>query len=129
MWLNITENLTVGMATVCTNFLCAFHEVEAVLNCGMGVSVCSQSGFLCRSVFCDFGEKFTVFDTNGEPLRTCIVSHISKAEQGVVTVHDDQRHDLEDGEYVTFEEVEVRTSVVCVCMHVFICLSVCVCVH
>ena len=89
--------------------------------------MCSQSCFLCRSVFCDFGEKFTVFDTNGEPLRTCIVSHISKAEQGVVTVHDDQRHDLEDGEYVTFEEVEVCANVVCVCMHVFIFLSVCLC--
>lgn len=48
-----------------------------------------------------------MFDTNGEPLRSCIVSHISQAEQGVVTVHDEQRHDLEDGEYVTFEEVEV----------------------
>ena len=61
----------------------------------------------CRSVFCDFGENFTVFDTNGEPLRACIVSHISQAEQGVVTVHDEQRHDLEDGELVTFEELEV----------------------
>ena len=35
------------------------------------------------------------------------MSHISQAEQGVVTVHDEQRHDLEDGELVTFEELEV----------------------
>lgn len=69
---------------------------------------------LCRSVFCDFGENFTVFDTNGEPVRDCIVSHITQAEQGVVTVHDEQRHDLEDGEYVTFEEIEVGAWEVCV---------------
>ena len=69
---------------------------------------------MLRSIFCDFGEKFTVFDTNGEPLRACIVSHISQAEQGVVTVHDEQRHDLEDGECVTFEEVEVCARVGCV---------------
>ena len=61
-----------------------------------------------------------MFDTNGEPLRSCIVSHISQAEQGVVTVHDEQRHDLEDGEYVTFEEVEV-----CVCVELS-CVYACV---
>jgi ubiquitin-activating enzyme E1 len=61
-------------------------------------------------VFCDFGEKFTVYDTNGEPLRECIVSFVSQEEEGVVTVHDDQRHDLEDGDLVTFAEIEGMTE-------------------
>lgn len=77
--------------------------------CNIKLIVADTRG-LFGSIFCDFGEKFTVFDTNGEPLRACIVSHISQAEQGVVTVHDEQRHDLEDGECVTFEEVEGMTE-------------------
>lgn len=89
----------------------------------------SPSSCVRRCIFCDFGEKFTVFDTNGEPLRACIVSHISQAEQGVVTVHDEQRHDLEDGECVTFEEVEVCARVECVYMYIGISEYVCVCVN
>jgi ubiquitin-activating enzyme E1 len=65
---------------------------------------------ICSFVFCDFGEKFTVYDTNGEPLRECIVSFVSQEEEGVVTVHDDQRHDLEDGDLVTFAEIEGMTE-------------------
>ena len=71
----------------------------------------------CRYVFCDFGDKFTVYDTNGEPPRTCIISHITQAEEGVVTVHDEQRHDLEDGDVVTFAEIEVRTAFLYVHLH------------
>ena len=58
-------------------------------------------------MFCDFGKNFKVFDNNGEPPIECILSAISKGEEGIVTVHDDQRHDLEDGDHVTFAEIEV----------------------
>ena len=82
---------------------------------------------ICSFVFCDFGEKFTVYDTNGEPLRECIVSFVSQEEEGVVTVHDDQRHDLEDGDLVTFAEIEVCIICVCVCVCMCVCVCVCAC--
>ncbi|KAG0150261.1 hypothetical protein CROQUDRAFT_130822 [Cronartium quercuum f. sp. fusiforme G11] len=61
---------------------------------------------LFGTVFCDFGPAFPVIDTNGEqPVSGMIVS-IEKSSDGLVTTLDDTRHGLEDGDYVTFTEVE-----------------------
>ncbi|GIX71485.1 ubiquitin-like modifier-activating enzyme 1 [Caerostris extrusa] len=61
---------------------------------------------LFGQVFCDFGENFTVHDVKGEqPLSTMIAS-ISKDEKGVVTCLEETRHGFEDGDYVTFSEVQ-----------------------
>ncbi|CAL7947644.1 unnamed protein product [Xylocopa violacea] len=65
---------------------------------------------LFSQVFCDFGEKFTVVDTNGEPPATAMVASISKDTEGVVTCLDDTRHGMEDGDYVTFSEVQGMTE-------------------
>ncbi|KAG5439559.1 hypothetical protein PCANB_002135 [Pneumocystis canis] len=59
-------------------------------------------------IFCDFGKDFDVFDTNGETPLTGIISSIS--QDGIVTILDETRHGLEDGDYVTFKEVEGMTA-------------------
>ncbi|TFK68587.1 ubiquitin-activating enzyme E1 [Pluteus cervinus] len=61
---------------------------------------------LFGSVFNDFGPKFTCHDPTGEtPLAGMIVS-VAKDSEGLVTCLDETRHGLEDGDYVTFTEVQ-----------------------
>ena len=57
-------------------------------------------------MFCDFGESFTVVDTTGEPPVSSMVASISRDTEGVVTCLDDSRHGMEDGDYVTFSEIQ-----------------------
>ncbi|KAF7860388.1 hypothetical protein EAF04_008514 [Stromatinia cepivora] len=59
---------------------------------------------LFGSIFCDFGEKFTVLDPTGEAPVSGIVAGID--EEGLVSALDETRHGLEDGDYVTFTELE-----------------------
>ncbi|KAK7398140.1 E1 ubiquitin-activating protein [Neonectria punicea] len=59
---------------------------------------------LFGSLFCDFGEKFTVMDPTGETPLSGIIAGID--EEGLVSALDETRHGLEDGDYVTFTEVE-----------------------
>ncbi|XP_025206612.1 ubiquitin-like modifier-activating enzyme 1 [Melanaphis sacchari] len=62
-------------------------------------------------VFCDFGEDFTVIDTTGENPISVMVAGVTKEEQGVVTCLDESRHGFEDGDYVTFQEVQGMTEI------------------
>ncbi|KAI9844203.1 MAG: E1 ubiquitin-activating protein [Thelocarpon superellum] len=55
-------------------------------------------------IFTDFGKKFTVVDSTGEDPVTGIVADIDA--EGLVAALDETRHGLEDGDYVTFSEVE-----------------------
>ncbi|KAH6659041.1 hypothetical protein BKA67DRAFT_4471 [Truncatella angustata] len=66
--------------------------------------VCADTFGLFASIFCDFGEKFTVLDSTGENPLNGIVAGID--EEGVVSALDETRHGLEDGDYITFTEVE-----------------------
>lgn len=63
---------------------------------------------LFGEIFCDFGEGFKIFDTNGEQVQSIMVSAITKNEkgEGVVACMDETRHNFESGEYVTFSEVK-----------------------
>jgi len=65
---------------------------------------------LFAQIFCDFGEAFTVVDTTGEPCASAMVASITKDTDGLVTCVDDTRHGLEDGDYVTFSEVQGMTE-------------------
>lgn len=65
---------------------------------------------LFAQVFCDFGDNFTVVDTNGEPCASAMIASITKDTEGLVTCVDDTRHGLEDGDYVTFSEVQGMTE-------------------
>ena len=55
--------------------------------------------------FVDFGDNFKCFDVNGEETKPCLVSNITKDENGVVFLHEDKRHPYCDGDYITFKEV------------------------
>ncbi|CAO3643037.1 unnamed protein product [Cunninghamella blakesleeana] len=61
-------------------------------------------------IFNDFGKQFEIIDATGEePLRG-MVAAISKENEGVVTCLDETRHGLEDGNYVTFTEIQGMTE-------------------
>ncbi|KAI1855832.1 hypothetical protein JX265_012095 [Neoarthrinium moseri] len=66
--------------------------------------VCADTFGLFGSIFCDFGDKFTCLDPTGENPLNGIVADID--EEGLVSALDETRHGLEDGDYVTFTEVE-----------------------
>ncbi|KAM0463199.1 hypothetical protein ACHAPV_003326 [Trichoderma viride] len=59
---------------------------------------------LFGSIFCDFGDKFTIMDPTGEAPVSGIIAGID--EEGMVSALDETRHGLEDGDFVTFSEVE-----------------------
>merc|ERR550532_3469931 len=65
---------------------------------------------LFAQVFTDFGTKFKVFDTNGEQPISTMVASVTQEEEGVVAALDEVRHGLEDGDYVTFSEIEGMTE-------------------
>ncbi|KAJ3344927.1 hypothetical protein HDU83_004605 [Entophlyctis luteolus] len=61
---------------------------------------------LFGAVFNDFGNEFVVLDQTGEDPVHGMIAGISAEEKGLVTCMEDHRHGLEDGDYVTFREVE-----------------------
>jgi ubiquitin-activating enzyme E1 len=66
--------------------------------------VCADTFGLFASIFCDFGDKFTCLDPTGENPVNGIVAGID--EEGLVSALDETRHGLDDGDFVTFTEVE-----------------------
>ncbi|KAI0132761.1 putative ubiquitin-protein ligase [Xylariales sp. AK1849] len=66
--------------------------------------VCADTFGLFGSIFCDFGDKFTCLDATGENPVNGIVAGID--EEGLVSALDETRHGLDDGDYVSFSEVE-----------------------
>lgn len=74
---------------------------------------CESRG-LFGSVFCDFGSEFVVKDINGEVALHGMVSSITpddKKDSYTVTCLDEHRHGLEDGDCVTFHEVQGMQNV------------------
>ncbi|XP_047125803.1 ubiquitin-like modifier-activating enzyme 1 isoform X1 [Hydra vulgaris] len=61
-------------------------------------------------LFCDFGNNFIVTDNNGEQVISNMIASITKDSEGVVTCLEETRHGFEDGDYVTFTEVEGMTE-------------------
>ncbi|KAI9690628.1 MAG: SPS-sensor component ptr3 [Bogoriella megaspora] len=59
---------------------------------------------LFGTVFADFGKNFTCGDPNGENPVSGIVAGIDT--DGLVSALDETRHGLEDGDFVTFSEIE-----------------------
>lgn len=59
---------------------------------------------LFGSIFCDFGKNFTILDSTGENPVSGIVAGID--EEGLVSALDETRHGLEDGDHVTFTELQ-----------------------
>jgi len=63
---------------------------------------------LSSQVFCDFGPKFVVVDTNGEQPLSVMVSGITVNDEGegIVACLDEHRHGFENGDFVKFQEVQ-----------------------
>lgn len=61
---------------------------------------------LFGTVFNDFGSHFVCKDTTGEQPHHGMVVSVTKDKEGLVTTLDETRHGLEDGDYVTFAEVQ-----------------------
>ncbi|MPC17570.1 Ubiquitin-like modifier-activating enzyme 1 [Portunus trituberculatus] len=80
---------------------CHAHDIALIIG--------STNG-LFGQIFCDFGENFEVVDTNGESPVSAMVAGITKEENSVVTCLDESRHGLEDGDHVTFSEVQGMTE-------------------
>ena len=59
---------------------------------------------LFGTIFADFGKNFTVGDPTGENPLSGIVAGID--QDGLVSALDETRHGLEDGDFVTFTELE-----------------------
>ncbi|XP_039269540.2 ubiquitin-like modifier-activating enzyme 6 [Styela clava] len=58
------------------------------------------------SLFCNFGKNFEILDSRGETLKEMFVGDITRNSEGTVTCLEDQLHGLEDGDSVSFSEVE-----------------------
>ena len=76
---------------------------------GIAVIVASTAG-LFGQIFCDFGNEFTCIDTTGEQPLSVMVAFVSNDQEAVVSCLDETRHGFEEGDYVTFSEVQGMTE-------------------
>ncbi|XP_072037790.1 LOW QUALITY PROTEIN: ubiquitin-like modifier-activating enzyme 6 [Amphiura filiformis] len=60
--------------------------------------------------FCDFGDEFTIMDPNGEEPKESFIATITKENPGVVTSLDNRMHGFQDGDSVSFKEVQGMTA-------------------
>lgn len=70
--------------------------------------VISDTYGLFGTIFTDFGKNFTVGDPTGENVNSGIIAGIDS--EGLVSALDETRHGLEDGDWVTFTEIEGMTG-------------------
>ncbi|XBW35881.1 hypothetical protein QEN19_001455 [Hanseniaspora menglaensis] len=66
--------------------------------------ISTETNGLFANVFVDFGDNFQVIDTNGEELKSGMISDIEN--NGTITTLNGTRHNLDDGSFVKFSEVE-----------------------
>lgn len=72
--------------------------------------IAAETRGLFGSVFNDFGSRFTCVDPTGEQPLTGMIVSVEKDTEGLVTCLDETRHGLEDGDFVTFTEVQGMTE-------------------
>lgn len=72
--------------------------------------ISAETRGLFASAFNDFGSKFTCVDPTGEQPLTGMIVSVEKDQEGLVTCLDETRHGLEDGDFVTFTEVQGMTE-------------------
>lgn len=73
--------------------------------------IVAESRGLAGMIFCDFGEEFVVNDIDGEQPISNMIAGVTSDAEGVVTCLDETRHGYEDGDYVTFKEVQGMTEI------------------
>lgn len=72
--------------------------------------ISTETHGLFGTVFNDFGPRFTCVDATGEQPQTGMIVSVAKDKEGLVTCLDETRHGLEDGDFVTFTEVQGMTE-------------------
>lgn len=69
---------------------------------------------LTGQLFCDFGEDFTVYDPSDAEPVSAIIQDITQGNPGILRVaceeEEGEGHNFEDGDWVTFSEVEGMTE-------------------
>ena len=109
----LTEDLIRQFKVVVLAGCCSLEEqlrvAEITRRNGLALIIADTRG-LYAQVFNDFGEKFVVYDTNGEQPISTMVAGVTHDTDGVVTAQDETRHGFEDGDHVTFSEVEGMTE-------------------
>jgi hypothetical protein len=71
--------------------------------------IAAETRGVFSKIFCDFGDNHEVIDKDGEQPAMLLIANVSQENPGVVTLLEDHKIPFEDGEYVTFSEVQVRT--------------------
>uniref|UniRef100_D8PKV1 Ubiquitin-activating enzyme E1 1 n=1 Tax=Schizophyllum commune (strain H4-8 / FGSC 9210) TaxID=578458 RepID=D8PKV1_SCHCM len=72
--------------------------------------IAAETRGLFGSAFNDFGAKFTCVDPTGEQPLTGMIASVDKDKEGIVTCLEETRHGLQDGDFVTFSEVQGMTE-------------------
>lgn len=72
--------------------------------------IVADSRGLIGQIFCDFGNNFQVHDQDGEQPRSTMIASVTKEIDGIVTCIDETKHGFQDGDYVTFSEVQGMTE-------------------
>ncbi|DBA02358.1 TPA: hypothetical protein N0F65_007177, partial [Lagenidium giganteum] len=103
----ITEQFLLGFRAVVlvNSTLKEALRINSICHSNSIAFITTEARGVFGSVFCDFGPEFTVSDKDGEQPINCMLASISTTLPPVVTVHDESRHQLETGDYVTFREV------------------------
>ena len=69
-----------------------------------------QARGFAGNIFVDFGPNFEVTDTTGENPAQAMISMVDNAAKAQLVTLDEQRHGLEDGDFVSFSEVQGMTE-------------------
>ena len=61
--------------------------------------------------FVDFGEKHRIIDGTGEESKSVHIAGITQEERGLVCLHEEKKHGLNDGDTICFREVKGMTEI------------------
>ncbi|KAL7995721.1 putative ubiquitin/SUMO-activating enzyme E1, ubiquitin-activating enzyme E1 [Plasmopara halstedii] len=80
-------------------------QIDAICHSKSIAFIATEARGVFGSVFCDFGDKFTVSDRDGVEPISCLISSISNSVPLLVTVSDETRHNLDTGDLISFRDV------------------------
>jgi ubiquitin-activating enzyme E1 len=95
------------------NDICHEHNIQFISGDTYGLFGYVFDDFGMGTEVDNEGKKlgFKVLDVDGEQPKTCYIESITKDVNGIVTVVESSRHDLEDGNVVRITEVQGMTEV------------------
>jgi len=76
----------------------------------IGFVLCQTFGLHAYCLI-DYGEGFKIYDKDGEEPKPFLISEITKASPGIVTLIKEKPHNFTDGDFVRIYEVEGMTEV------------------